>query len=1310
MTGLLPAATPTARPTTGADPETRVRRLEQFFERSADRTPDAIAVEHGDDVRTYAQLDSDANRLAHLIAEHDVGAGRRDGGGRVAILLERSIATYVALLAVGKAGAAFVPIDPGSPADRVEYVVADAGVDLVLTTEDFLAGAAAGLTAPVLALDDGETAARAALVPDHRPERDTAADAPAYVIYTSGSSGRPKGVEVGQSSIVNFVEVVTDVYDVRPDDRVLQGMTISFDFSIEEIWPTWAAGATVVAAPTGAGRVGGDLADFLDERAVTVLYAVPTLLATIPRDLPQVRALMVGGEACPAELVERWARPGRRMLNTYGPTEATVTATWCELEPGRPVTIGTPLPTYTAELTDPEDPDHHPVGDGAVGEITLGGPGVARGYVGMPERTAERFVAHPETGERVYRTGDLGRFDEDGEIVYLGRADAEVKVRGHRVDLGEIESVLLADDGIAAAAVDLHGATGELAAYVIVADAGAPPVERAHGALRETLPGYMVPATIDVIDELPTQPSGKVDRGRLPEPTGRRLVSTDGPAVAPEGPAEERVAEVVAAAMGLDEVSVTADFFDELGGHSLAAARVVSGLREAGMAVAVRDLYAQPTVRGLARLTTTPPAPAAEEPLRHPTRRVVAGGAAQAALLGVLLLVVAAPLALAWSRWDGTLTAGYVGGVVGAALGGWVLLRGLLPLGARLLTTGIAAGRYPLWGVTHLRLWAADGLLRLSLLETLAGSPLAGPYLRLLGARVGRDVHLATADVGLPRLLALGDEAALGYGVHLHPWHVRGGRVVVAPITVGDRAAVGTAAVLEAGASLGADGYLAEQSVLAAGDAVAAGASRAGSPAQAEDAPGHVDELRTAPALPGWRPVHHLAAVAGAVGLELTALLPTLPTLALVLAGYAAGGIGLALLAAVAAGPVFVLATCAVVALGRRAVLPRTPAGVHPLRSGFGLRKWIADRLFARSLTTTNTLYATLYTPAWLRLLGADVGRRSEVSTVSNLDPDLLAIGEEAFVADMATVGSASVVRGRIRMRPTVVGDRAFVGNAAVAPAGTRTGEGSLVGVHTVPPREVPAGSSWLGSPAIHLPRRQDSGEHDASRTFRPSRGRVAGRLAIEFVRAVLPASLLGVAATAGTFALFLAATTLGVLAAVLLAPVVLAASALAVVLAVVALKWLVVGRYRPRTEPLWDLFVRRTEFVTGVWEGAAVPVAAGALVGTPMLPWVLRLLGADLGRRTWIGTTHLTEFDLVHVGDDAAIGRGVSLQTHLFEDRVMKMSHLRIGHGATVGDRSVVLYDTVVGDGTELGGLSLVMKGERLADRTRWQGVPAQV
>ncbi|MGY2060867.1 AMP-binding protein, partial [Nocardia gipuzkoensis] len=290
----------------------------------------------------------------------------------MAILLSRSVHTYTALLGIGKAGATFVPIDPGAPADRVAYIVEDADVEVLVTSSEF-DDLLKGLRPSIVRTDtDAPAISRA---PATRPDPiDAAADPVAYVIYTSGSSGRPKGVLISQSSICNFLDVAPEVYGVRGDDRVYQGMTISFDFSIEEIWLTWARGATIVAGPTDSRRLGGELADFLDSARVTVLYCVPTLLATIPRELPGIRSILVGGEACPAHLVDRWARPGRRMLNTYGPTEATVTATVGELLPGRPVTIGRALPTYSIVLL---DDDRAEVPQGEIGEICIGRPGVA---------------------------------------------------------------------------------------------------------------------------------------------------------------------------------------------------------------------------------------------------------------------------------------------------------------------------------------------------------------------------------------------------------------------------------------------------------------------------------------------------------------------------------------------------------------------------------------------------------------------------------------------------------------------------------------------------------------------------------------------------------------------------------------------------------------------------------------------------------------------------------------------------------------------------------------------------------------------
>lgn len=1322
---VTPRRGPTA-PRTGGTGD----RLHRFFDDACDRTPTAPALECGPRLVTYADLDAAANRVARYL--HGAGIGP---GSRAALLLPRSVDMYACLLGVCKAGAAFVPIDPAAPPDRVAFILGDAGASAVLTTSALASGAAWAQrrqTCPVIEVDTcaGELAA----LPPERPCAVADADDPlAYVMYTSGSSGRPKGVEIAQSSICNFLRVVSPVYGIRSHDRVYQGMTLSFDFSIEEIWPTWAAGATLVAGPGGAGQLGDDLAEFLEEHRVTALYCVPTLLATISRDLPRLREIVVGGEVCPAPLVERWSRPGRRILNTYGPTEATVTATWQELRPGRAVTIGRPLPTCSAVLLDER---LHPVPHGAVGEICLGGPGLARGYAGRPDLTAERFVQHPSApgSGRLYRTGDLGRITDDGEIEYLGRADAEVKIRGYRVSLEEIDNVLLEDPGVAQAATtpvsprDGHAGDRVVAAYVVPAGDGTVPGDdltaRLNRRLRRSLPAYMVPATLDFLDRLPVMPSGKTDRTRLPAPTGRRLAGT-GPVAPVRDPLEARVRDAWARTLGMPpgELSAEADFFTDLGGHSLLAARAVSLLRDpgGGPGPTLRDLYENPTVTGFAaRLRATadasrgvrrPPRPA---PLRHGRARVARAGLAQAAAFYALLLLLTGPVAASFVLDHGQVAGGEATGPALAVLAGWFAVRWLVPvLLARPLAAGIRPGRYPLWGATYLRLWLLDVLLLgISPLRMLSGSPLMGPYLRLLGARVGPGTAIATGFVGLPTLLRVDRDATIGYGATLRPWQVADGWVTVAPITVGERAYVGANAVLEPGARLGPGSALGEQSVAGPGEAVPAGARRAGSPARPVEALAPLVEtmLRDRTEADRWRPRHLAAVVLGLVLLESIVVVTALPSAALLWWAWSHGGAPAGLAAAALSGPVLVVTVCLVVAAGKRAVLPRTPTGIHPARSALGVRKWIADKLLEQSLTLTNSLYATLYTVPWLRLLGARVGRRAEVSTAAHLDPDLLTLGDGSFVADMAGVGVAAFAAGRMAVEPTDIGERAFVGNAALVPAGTRLGPGSLVGVGTVPPpARVPAGSTWLGSPALRLPVRQDSGSYPEEKTFRPTRGAVLGRLAIEFFRTTLPLSVLTAAAFLYLLALSDTARHAGPWVPLLVSPLFGACAVLAVIGCCVLAKWAVAGRYRPRVEPLWSLFVRRTEFVTGLFEAAAVPAGVGALVGTPFLPPVLRGLGARIGRRTWIGTTYLTEFDLVEVGDDASIGMHVSLQTHLFEDRVMKMSTVTVGPAASVGTRTVVLYDTQVGAGVRLGALSLVMKGERLTPGTSWHGLPAE-
>ncbi len=1288
--------------------------LHHFFERACDARSGSLALIAGDERLTYAALDARANRLAH----HLVRRGVRPGD-RVGLLLERSGNAYAALLAILKCGAAFVPLDPSFPAERIAFIAEDADFSLLLTTAKF-GDAVAGVECPILALD--ADAGAIAHEPTARPQIDDKGDPLCYVIYTSGTTGRPKGVAIHHGNACNYLRACTEVYGVTPHDRVYQGITFAFDFSVEEIWIAFAAGATLVAGPTDYRRLGAGLNDFLIEQGVTVLGCVPTLLATLERDVPLLRTLIVGGEACPPDLVRRWARPGRRMLNTYGPTETTVTATWAEMDPDQPVTIGKPLPTYTAYILDDQ---LRPVKDGESGEICIGGPSVAAGYVNRPDLTAEKFISDPfakVAGGRLYRTGDLGRFTLAGDIEFLGRIDTQVKIRGFRIELGEIEAILLEDPAVAnalVALVETEGGTKELAAYLTlrspVLDAEELRV-RLHDTMRRRMPFYMVPAFVEILEVLPTLPSGKADRARLPAPASDRLGALSGEEVPPETPLEHTISASWAKVFGRDNLSVEADFFLDLGGHSLFAARVTSELRHetALRHLAVGDLYAHPTIRGLARYLETHVAQKAVPhagPRRYSNRRVWTGGAMQLSLLYLFLIPWVAPTALMLLLLaDAELPFAVVAGGVAAMAVMAPLVALFLPVAAKWLLLGrVKAGHYPLWGWFFCRWWLVRKLLQTAPLELLAGSPLLPPYLRLLGARVGRGCHLGSTRVDVPDLIDIGDDVSIGYDADLDPSHVADGYLHIGPLHIGDGAYIGTNAMISGDSSVGRGARVVEQSLVANGQTIPAEQTWAGSPAQRTDPDPRLDALAAPRPRTPWPLLVMVGFVAGFIVLLLLPSLLVLPGL-LLMWGVSRGDLGLGLALAPAAGLLQVLATCAVVALGKRLALPAARPGVYPVRSAFGLRKWFADRLMVLHLTLTNSLYSTLYVLPFLRLLGTRVGPRAEVSTVSHIDPDLLTLGQECFVADLAVVGAARFINGFVILGETKVGARGFIGNAALVPGDTRLGHASLIGVLSVaPPLPVEPGSSWLGSPAIFLPRRQASAKFDDSLTYRPRPRLVVCRLAIESLRVVLPSALSFAAMFLIALATLRLSAVLPKVVLLLLLPAIYLACGAVVTLAVAALKWLVVGRYRQRVAPQWSHFVWRTELITGLYENVAVPWLLWWLAGTPLMGPVLRLFGTRVGRRVFMETTYLCEFDLVTVGDDAAVSGQASLQTHLFEDRVMKMSTVTVGAGCTVGSRAVILYDAELEAGAELDSLSLAMKGETLPAGSRWRGIPAR-
>jgi len=497
-----------------------------LFEAQARRTPDAPSLWCQGRPSSYAELEARANRLAHLLIARGAGPERI-----VALALPRSVDIVVAQLAVAKAGAAFLPVDPAYPAQRIDFMLADADPVLVLTRRDIAPEPATLGLIPVLVLDDPTVVSALDEMPDRAPsDADRRSplrlEHPAYVIYTSGSTGRPKGVVVSHAGLASFSAAEVERYAVRPGDRILQFSSPSFDASVLELCMSLLAGAALVVPPPGP-LLGEQLAEVLAEGRVSHALIPPVALDTVPeqaaeRGLPEFRTVIVGGDACTAELVERWA-PGRRMINSYGPTEATVVSTWTQpLAPGGTPPIGRPIWNTQVYVLDRA---LRPVPVGVPGELYVSGVGLARGYLGRPGLTAQRFVANPfgGPGARMYRTGDIVRWTVTGELEFAGRADDQVKIRGFRIEPGEVETRLRRHPDVGHAVVvareDRPGVK-RLVAYVVPAGGTAPDPGDLRSLLAAALPDYMVPSAFVTLDALPMSPNGKLDKGALPAPTG----------------------------------------------------------------------------------------------------------------------------------------------------------------------------------------------------------------------------------------------------------------------------------------------------------------------------------------------------------------------------------------------------------------------------------------------------------------------------------------------------------------------------------------------------------------------------------------------------------------------------------------------------------------------------------------------------------------------------------------------------------------------------------------------------------------------
>lgn len=600
-----------------AEPDARSPQaacLHELVEAQAARTPYRVAIVAGAQQLTYGELDAQANRLAHHLRGLGVGPDVPVGIG-----VERSLDLLVGLLGILKAGGCYVPLDPGYPAERLAHMLDDSGARVLVTTPRQRPIPTRGPVQRVCLETDRDAIAR------HdagKPEVAVGAQHLAYVIYTSGSTGTPKGVMVEHRNVVSFIRAAVATYGIEAEDRVLQFASPSFDAAVEEIFATLSVGARLVLRPDSALDSIADFADFSRAQALTV-WDLPTAYwhmlvhelhegrITLPASL---RLVILGGErALPARIQQWLARAGTRprLLNSYGPTESTVVATVSDLSEagsllaGREAPIGRPLAHARVHVLDRRG---QPVPIGVPGELHLGGSGVARGYMGRPELTAERFIPDPfstEPGARLYRSGDLVRWRHDGQLEYLGRNDNQVKIRGLRIELGEIESVLNRSAGVAQAAViareDSPGVK-RLVAYVCAGSSAGLDTEALRRDLASTLPVYMVPSAFVVLERLPMTPNGKLDTRALPLP--ERVAATDEARATPRNPVEERLASIWSRVLGLEAVGIHDNFF-ELGGDSIISIQVISQARQAGLRFTARQLFQNQTIAQLAGVVST---------------------------------------------------------------------------------------------------------------------------------------------------------------------------------------------------------------------------------------------------------------------------------------------------------------------------------------------------------------------------------------------------------------------------------------------------------------------------------------------------------------------------------------------------------------------------------------------------------------------------------------------------------------------------------------------------------------------------------
>jgi len=1312
-------------------------RLHHLFEERCDRferdgQSEHLAVDSLEGRWTFGQLDQRANQLARYLRSRGLASGDVIG-----LLFDKSVHSYMAMLAVSKINAAYVPLDPAFPMDRIAFICEDAGVKAIVSVEAFAPLTKESGLVPICVDTDAAAISQYENTRLNEEESGKVVSELCYIIYTSGSTGRPKGVPIEQASICNFIRVAVEVYGYEPSDRVYQGLTIAFDFAVEEIWVPLIAGATLVPNRTGSSLLGHDLARFVVENKITAMCCVPTLLATIEEDLPAVRLLIVSGEACPRDLIMRWSSPGRVILNAYGPTETTVTATLAFSRPDEAVTIGKPLPTYSVIILEPGTEKVLPFGE--EGEIAVAGVGVAKGYLNREEKTREVFIPdflkiENNLSGLIYRTGDLGFINPNGDIEYRGRIDLQVKIRGYRIELTEIESVILQCPGVAQAVVETFEPmpeVKELVAYYTLKKGAELSRETLVASLREKLPGYMVPTYYEKLDAIPMMASDKADRKALPRPSGRRMNTGNAELVAPRTKTEREIAEVLARVLRIEAVSVEDHFFDNLGANSLLMTQFGAALRRhlPEVDLSIREFYSMPTVAKLAAhldgkkqgKPVSRPEIKVDE-FRIPTKReYYTCGALQFltwvgmallirwVLLDILPWILAAPTMIG-AAWR-------MAGLTALWLPGWTVLS---VVAKWILVGKMQAGKIPIWSFAYFRFWLYKKIVLFCPLTRFPGTPLYNFYLRLLGAKIGRNVVLHCKTFPwCSDLLEVGDNTILRFGSLIPTYKARSNYLYFGPVKIGSNVTVGAGSLLDIHTVMEDGSQLGHASCLAEGQVAAPGKRYHGNPAEETDT-----DFRVNCDLPISKHrgiIYSLALLAATtVGTAALAFVFEILEFQLDYFGqpFSAAWAGKVTLFAAVWAPLLLL-----LGLGLHMGVPRmlnrliVPGRSYP-RYGFHYFIFSLIRVLSNSRMLNTVMGDSSFIVYYLKLIGYKLDR--VVQTGSNFgqsqthdNPVLCSIGTRTLVSDGLAMGNIHESCSGFRLAEARVGADCFMGNHVYIPPGSRAGNNCLIATKAMMPIDgaMRENVGLLGSPSFEIPRTTGTyGDLDpfTQHTLREEGLRKKNRHNLVAIFAVLFFYLFffcfGLIMTGGVVHLHLISP------GAITIPGWLTYSA-GLLIFTVSFTALVergsyrFGRMRAVEVSIYDREFWRTERFWKFSEN----ILRSLWVGTPFRSIINWFLGIKLGKMVFDDGAAITEKTLITIGDYCNLNTHCVLQGHSLENCVYKSGPIVIGDRCSIDPEAWVHYSVTAGNDVVITADSFVMKGEQLADRSVWGGNPAR-